>query len=159
MPDSRAKGRTAELKGRDELRKLTGLTWERIPASGALDAKHGLKGDLYIPLKDNRYCVEVKHYKDDHLTSKLLTGKNPQLIEWWNQTNRQAKQVNKEPLLLFKYDRSKWFVAYDFLQKHWEDHTKDLPCNTIIIPQYNIAIQLLTTFCKYRNSEEYWVNA
>ena len=49
MIDSRAKGRAAELKCRDELRKLTGLMWERTPMSGALDAKHKLKGDIYVP--------------------------------------------------------------------------------------------------------------
>jgi hypothetical protein len=38
--DSRRKGRTAELNARDQLRKLTGLSWERIPNSGALKAEH-----------------------------------------------------------------------------------------------------------------------
>ena len=88
MVDSRAKGRTAELKARDILRKYTNLEWERTPMSGALDAKHKLKGDLYIPEIKNTFCVEVKHYKDDHLTSKFLSGKTPTIIEWWKQTIR-----------------------------------------------------------------------
>lgn len=112
MIDVRAKGATAETKVRDELRKATGLKWERTPGSGALNEKHGLKGDLYVPNESNLYCVEVKHYKDYHFTTKLLTDKNPQIIEWWEQAVRQGKQVDRKPLLLFKHDRSKIFAAY-----------------------------------------------
>lgn len=113
MVDSRQKGATAETKVRDELRKLTGLKWERVPGSGALDAKHGLKGDLYIVGVHNLYCVEVKHYKDCHFTSNILTDKTPQLIEWWRQTIRESDQVGKAPLLIFKHDRSKLFAAFE----------------------------------------------
>jgi hypothetical protein len=130
MVDSRAKGATGETKVRDTLRSYTKLQWERVPGSGALDPKHGLKGDLYVPGKVNRYCVEVKNYKDDHLTSKILTSKNPQLIEWWEQTLRESKQVSKLPLLIFKFDRSKLFAAYEefppdslaFLGIHTDKH-------------------------------------
>ena len=112
MVDPRAKGATAETKVRDELRKLTKLQWERVPGSGALDPKHGLKGDLYVTKYENKYCVEVKHYADDHFTTKIFTGKNPQLFEWWDQCLRQSRQVGKKPLLIFKHDRSKLFVSF-----------------------------------------------
>ena len=88
------------------------LNWERVPGSGALDEKHGLKGDLYIPGEKNLYCVEVKHYAEDHLTSKVLTSKSPEIITWWDQAIRQALQVDKKPVLIFKHDRSKLFVAF-----------------------------------------------
>lgn len=113
MVDPREKGARGETTVRDSLRKLTGLQWERTPGSGALDEKHGLKGDLYVPNKENTYCVEVKNYEEDHLTSKLLTGKEPTLIKWWEQAVRQAGQVKRKPLLIFKFNRSKIFVAYD----------------------------------------------
>ncbi len=112
MVDVRAKGATAETKARDELRKLTGLKWERVPGSGALDPKHMLKGDLYVPGEGNLYCTEMKHYKDCHIDHTIITGKSPQLIEWWNQAIRQGEQVSKEPLLIFKHDRSKLFAAF-----------------------------------------------
>ena len=111
MVDSRAKGRTGETAAKEILRKHTKLPWERTPLSGALDAKHGLKGDLYIPNANNTFCVEVKSYKDDHLTSKVLTSKSPTIYGWWEQTLRESAQTNKLPLLMFKYNRSKWFVA------------------------------------------------
>ncbi len=112
MVDVRAKGATAETKARDELRSLTGLQFQRVPGSGALDPKHMLKGDLYLPNEKNLYAIEVKHYKDCHIDSGLLTSKSPQLIEWWEQAVRQGIQVDKQPLLIFKHDRSKFFAAF-----------------------------------------------
>ena len=113
MVDSRQKGARAETVVKNELKKLTGLSWERTPGSGALDPKHLLKGDLYVPGRTNLYCVEVKHYKDDHFTSKILTDKNPQIFEWWDQCCRQADQMGRDPLLIFKHDRSKIFCAFE----------------------------------------------
>jgi hypothetical protein len=112
MVDSREKGARAETVVKEAMRKLTGLPWERTPGSGALDPKHMLKGDLYVPNRTNLYCVEIKHYAEDHLTSKVLTGKNPQLFQWWDQCVRQAIQMGRKPLLIFKHDRSKLFAAY-----------------------------------------------
>lgn len=113
MVDSREKGARAETVARDALRKLSKLQWERTPGSGALDPKHLLKGDLYIPGEKNLFVVEVKHYAEDHLTSALLTHKKPQFFEWWEQAVRQGKQVRQKPLLIFKFDRSKLFVGYE----------------------------------------------
>lgn len=112
MVDSRQKGARAETAVKNKLKELTNLNWQRVPMSGALNSKHGLKGDLYVPNQKNKYCIEVKHYKDDHLTSKLLTAKVPQISAWWAQTVREANEVGLEPLLIFKHDRSKIFVAF-----------------------------------------------
>lgn len=111
MVDSRDKGMRTEIQVRDLLRKLTGLQWERTPLSGALNAVHGLKADLYIPNEHNIFSVEVKGYKDDHISSKILTDKTPQIEEWWIQAERQAKETGKKPLLIFKHDRGKIFCA------------------------------------------------
>ncbi len=111
--DSRAKGARTETTVRDLLRKHTGLMWERVPGSGALDPKHKLKGDLYVPdCPNQQYCVEVKGYAEDHISSHLLTGKSPQLVDFWKQSVRQGVQVSRKPLLVFKFDRSKAFVAF-----------------------------------------------
>lgn len=120
MVDPRAKGARAETAIRDRLRELTKLNWERVPSSGALDPKHGLKGDLYVPNEKNLYCVEVKHYADDHITSSILTAKEPQLVTWWSQAMRQGKQVGKIPLLIFKHDRSKIFCAFSDLPTEFD---------------------------------------
>ena len=115
MVDSRQKGARAETAAKKILKEHTGLNWERTPGSGALAEQHGLKGDLYVPKEKNLYTVEVKHYKDCAIDHTLLTGKNPKLIEWWQQAVREANQNGNYPMLLFKHDRSKWFVAFDNL--------------------------------------------
>jgi len=110
LVDSRQKGARAESAMVKLLKEETGLNWKRVPGSGALHEDHGLKGDVYIPNEHNYYACEVKHYKDCHLTSQVLTSKTPQLLEWWTQAVRQGTQTNKRPILFFKHDRSKWFV-------------------------------------------------
>lgn len=94
---------------RDMLREATGLKFERVPASGALEY---LKGDLYVPNNKNFYCIEVKNYKDSPLTDKVFTAqKTNNLIRWWRKVVIQAAGGDQKPLLFFKYDRSKVFVV------------------------------------------------
>ena len=147
MVDSRQKGARAESAFKDILKKHTGLQFERVPGSGALDPKHKLKGDLYIVDSSNRYCIEVKHYCDDHLTSKILTSKNPQLLEWWEQCERQGRQVDREPLLLYKFDRSKCFVAFK------KEPTQMYDYLTISIGDYFFYTCLLEDWLKHEKPE------
>ena len=118
MVDSRAKGARGEYLVRDMLRDATGLKFERVPSSGALEY---LKGDLYVPNQRNYYCIEVKNYKDSPLSDKVFTQpKTNNLVKWWKKIVIQAIGGNQKPLLFFKYDRSKVFVV-----------TEEKPENTI----------------------------
>ena len=104
--------------------------------------KH-LKSGPYIPNEKNVFCVECKHYADDHFTSTLLTSKNPQIIDWWQQAVRQGKQVGRKPLLLFKHDRSKVFAAYE-----------DMPDNDyrfvfLNLLGYNFYISLMSDWLQF----------
>lgn len=109
MVDSRAKGARGEYTVRDILRSATGYQFERVPASGALEY---LKGDLWVPHSQNRFCIEVKNYADSPLTDKLFTQeKTNNLVKWWLKLKNQAFNSKQEPLLFFKYDRSKVFVC------------------------------------------------
>lgn len=108
MVDSRAKGGRGEYLVRDLLRITTGHTFERVPASGALSY---MKGDLFIPNSDNVFCIEVKNYEESHLNDRMFTNKNNFVIKWWEKIVEQAENSNKQPLLFFKYNRSKIFVV------------------------------------------------
>ena len=120
MVDSRAKGARGEYLVRDMLREATGLKFERVPASGALEY---LKGDLYVPNQRNFYCIEVKNYKDSPLTDKIFTArKTNNLIKWWKKIVVQAEGGDQKPLLFFKYDRSKVFVVTEEEPKNTEDY-------------------------------------
>ena len=109
MVDPRAKGAEGERQVRDLLKGHTGLAFERVPMSGALEF---LKGDIFLPNMHNNYCIEVKFYKDSHFNDKILTAlKSNIFIRWWDQTIEQAKKAGAKPALFFKYNRSKIFVA------------------------------------------------
>lgn len=112
---SKEKGTRAETLIKNLLKEYTGLAWERTPLSGGLNIKHGIKSDLYIPNEKNIYSVEVKHYEFCHINHTLISGKNPQLIEWWIQCTKDALDTHKKPLLIFKHDRSKIYCAFNEL--------------------------------------------
>ena len=117
MVDARGKGMRGEYLVRDLLRDHTGYQFERIPSSGALSY---LKGDLYIPDHNirNRFCIEVKFYADSPLTDKLFTQpRTNNLINWWNKLVGQARHMEQEPLLFFKYNRSPIFVVTELRPK------------------------------------------
>lgn len=115
--------------------------------SGALDAKHKLKGDVYVPGINTIFCVEVKHYAEDHIDTKLITGKSPIFMEWWGQAVREAGQMDKLPLLVFKHNRSKWFAASTSESLYFS--LLDNEDNFFMIYPEEIAVCLLTDFCKY----------
>jgi len=109
MVDSRAKGARGEYLVRDMLRVWHGHQFERVPASGALAY---LKGDIYVPHAKNRFCIEVKNYAESPLSDKIFTQtKTNNLMLWWRKLLIQAKGGEQEPLLFFKYNRSKVFVV------------------------------------------------
>ncbi len=108
MVDSRAKGQRGEYAVRDMLREATGLKFERVPASGALEY---LKGDLYIPNERNRFMIEVKNYEESAFNDTMFTAEKTNNINvWFRKAILQAKGGNQEPLLFFKYNRSKIFA-------------------------------------------------
>ena len=109
MVDSRAKGARGGYLVRDMLRESTGMQFERVPNSGALEY---LKGDLYVPHEKNRFCIEVKNYAESPLTDRIFTQeKTNNLITWWKKLIIQAAGGNQDPLLFFKYNRSPVFVV------------------------------------------------
>jgi len=107
MVNSRAKGARGESNVRDLLVSITGLPFERTPGSGC----GAIKGDLHIPGKRNRFCIEVKNYAESPLTDKIFTNKTNNLIVWWTKLKQQAKACKQKPLLIFKYNRSKLYVG------------------------------------------------
>lgn len=132
MVDSRAKGARGEYKVRDTLREATGLLFERVPSSGALSY---LKGDLYVPHEDNIFCIEVKNYEEPILDIKVFTNKSSYFTKFWDKTCSDAALRNQKPLLIFKHNRSKVYVA-----------TEEFPGNTekyMYISWLNCYVMLL----------------
>ena len=136
MVDSRAKGARGEYLVRDMLREHSGLQFERVPSSGALEY---LKGDLYVPHEKNRFCIEVKNYAESPLTDKIFTAsKTNNLIRWWTKVVKQAIGGNQEPLLFFKYNRSPVFVVTNVKPKSTEEwmYINFLDCYVLLADQW-----------------------
>lgn len=116
MVNVKDKGTAFEIKVRDILRKHTGVKYERAPASGAMGAHLGMKGDLIVPASTGKlsaYAIECKSYKDDQLTSNCLYKAEQVFDTWWEQAARQANQMNMKPCLIFKKNYGKIFVALE----------------------------------------------
>ena len=135
MVDSRAKGARGEYLVRDLLRQHTGLQFERVPMSGALEY---LKGDLYVPNEKNHFCIEVKNYAETPLTDKILSQlKTNNLIRWWKKVTVQAIAGKQRPLLFFKYNRSKIYVGTEDKPEYTNYiYISDLNCYICIAEQW-----------------------
>lgn len=107
---SAMKGGAYERKVRDILTDFYKIQFERVPQSGSL---HYLKGDVWAPNHMHlwQYTIECKHYKELDFNG-LLTAKSNDIYKFWEQTLEQAKKMNKEPLLIFRWNRSKNYVAW-----------------------------------------------
>ena len=108
---SKAKGSAFELKIAKLLTEEFGKEFRRTPLSGALD---WMKGDLIV-IDDTAWfpwTIECKHYAEIDW-SNLLTAKTSDLHNFWRQTVREAEVMKKRPLLIFRANRSKDYVAYD----------------------------------------------
>ena len=104
------KGSAYEAKIALLLSKEFGKEFRRVPLSGAIDY---LKGDIWMP-HDTAwfpYCIECKHYASIEWNN-LLTSKTTDMYSFWAQTVREAGVMHKKPLLIFRWNRSKDFVAF-----------------------------------------------
>jgi hypothetical protein len=108
---SKIKGSAYEAKIVKILTEQFNIEFKRMPLSGAIEY---LKGDIWTP-KDTAawpWCIECKHYADLEWNN-LLTAKSTDILQFWRQTIREAEIMNKKPLLIFRWNRSKDFVAYN----------------------------------------------
>lgn len=141
------KGTRFEYKIRDMLTKKTGVKWDRVPMSGA----GSMKGDLYCLTNHYYYCIECKSYADTVIKENLLTAKSNNFYPWWEQTVREAEQMNRTPALVFKMDRGKPLIAV----------TEDIPSlnslsiNTdIAAEQVSVNIYLFDSWLEHKKVEE-----
>ena len=112
---SKIKGSVYEAKIAKLLTNEFKVEFRKVPLSGSIDY---LKGDIWTP-KDTAwwpYCIECKHYKDIQWNN-LLTAKTTDILQFWRQAVREAEVMRKEPLLIFRWNRSKDFVG-------WSDDVK-----------------------------------
>lgn len=109
---SKAKGASFEAKIKDKLNEtFPKIQFERVPLSGAISY---LKGDIWTPHDTAKWpwCIECKHYAEVEWNN-FLTAKSSTIYGFWKQATREAETMKKRPLLIFRENRSKDFVAYN----------------------------------------------
>lgn len=141
MVNPRAKGAIGENKVKEFLDSRTPYTFERTPGSG----NGKIKGDLHIAGRRNVFCIEVKNYSESPFNDKILTNKSNDFVQWWTKLQQQSAAMR--PLLIFKYNRSKLFVATDIKPTNVEKY--------IDIPWLNCYIMLLDVWIE--REEIRWV--
>ena len=145
MVNPRAKGAIGENKVKEFLESKTPYTFERTPGSG----NGKIKGDIHIPGYRNVFCIEVKNYAESPFNDKILTNKSNDFVQWWTKLQKQSGIL--KPLLIFKYNRSKLFVATDIKPTNVEKYI-DIPwlkCYVMILDEWiereNITWLILPT--------------
>lgn len=108
---SKLKGSAYESKIVKILRQELGLDFHRTPHSGALSY---FKSDIFLPSDTAgfRFNIECKHYAEIEWNN-LLTAKSTEIHQFWEQAKTQADTMSKSPLLIFRWNRSSDFVAWD----------------------------------------------
>ena len=107
MVNPRQKGNRGEQQVIAILDRVTQEKWEQTPGSGS----GKIKGDLRVHGKHNIFCVEVKFYKNVGFDAKIFTQKSNNFFQWWSKICKQAQQMKQEPLLVFRENHGKFFVA------------------------------------------------
>lgn len=134
----KAKGTAYEYKIRDILTKTFDKKFERVPMSGALSY---LKGDVWSPYwPEIPWCIECKHHKEVDWNNLLTATKSNLVIQFWEQTIREAKVMNKLPLLIYRWNRGKNYAVWS------EDN---IACDnqiTIKVKEHRFHMALLDDF-------------
>lgn len=106
MVNPRQKGKAGEALVKKFLEEHTEYEFAYTPGSGS----GKIKGDLHIEGKPNTFCIEIKNYKESPISDKILTNKSNTFVKWWLKLEKDCLP-RLRPLLFFRYNRSKLFVA------------------------------------------------
>lgn len=132
---------------------LGGVNVKHIANYGNV-AKNLFVGDV-VPINEDsvieshklkfKYSIECKFYKDADSFTSLFN--NPQIVNWFNQACTDADKVDKEPALIFKFNRTPVFIGLLNINV-------DIP-NSITITNeklmHPVKIVLLDTYIKYQD--------
>ena len=89
--------------------------WKRTPLSGGwadagTRAGFNASGDLMTTAQQFPFCVEVKKREAWSVDAFMKTPKKSPVMAWWDQAIIQAKEMSKEPLLIFAKNRQPWRI-------------------------------------------------
>lgn len=110
MANSKKKGNKGERDVSKWWQQWTGFEFSRVPASGGLrwHSTHNTVGDIMCTNERHSrrflFCIESKNYKDINFEHLILGNKKTKILEFWKQTQDDAKRGNKIPILFMRYN-------------------------------------------------------
>lgn len=114
---SKRRGKTYERRVAALLTQLTGINFRKVPSSGGWN-KQGLvvleqqfSGDVVCDNSNFKFSVEAKNRTNFSLISALSNPDTAPFTEWWYQCCTDANTIGLLPMLIFKPDNQKDFVA------------------------------------------------
>lgn len=104
--NSRNKGATTERKACKVLKAWARKEFSRVPASGGLGWHNSQSTGDIMCIKEGHYfpfSVEVKA-RDSINFEHLLYLKKAEILDFWAQSVKDAKRVNKCPMVMMRYN-------------------------------------------------------
>tara|TARA_R110000772_G_scaffold96765_2_gene195677 strand:+ start:300 stop:830 length:531 start_codon:yes stop_codon:yes gene_type:complete len=119
--NSRSKGSKNEREVSKLFETWTGFPFTRVPSSGGLGWKTSNSvGDIICTdEKHSRFfsfAIEAKFYKEIKFEHLINGNKNSDIIKFWEQSTRDANQVNKMPLVTMRYNGMKKNLHFIIIQ-------------------------------------------
>jgi len=123
MSNGKKKGNKAERELCKWFQQWTGFPFTRVPASGGLRWKNtnATAGDIICDDERHtrrfQFSVESKSYKDINFEHLILGNKKVKVLEFWQQTNDDAKRSGKVPILFMRYNgmtKNTYFVVLTY---------------------------------------------
>lgn len=145
---SKRKGKTYERRCAKILMEFTNTPFRSTPSSGGFNKfstvqvkKELFCGDIICDDANFRYCVEAKNRANFSFTSILKSPSTSPFTKWWYQCVNDAKNINLDPMMLFKPNKYDDFVV--FTVDDWYKHYADSKCPFIELHCYSEPFELL----------------
>lgn len=119
--NSKNKGSRFERVVAKAFEKWTGYKFSRTPGSGGWAKAKDSFGDIVctdsVHSKRFPFSIECKSYKEIKFEHILLGNKGCKILEFWEQAKRDAKIINKVPLLIMRYNSMPSGEAFCIMEK------------------------------------------
>lgn len=108
--------KASKEKGKKGEREVVAILKQYFPGLFKRNTIGTANSDLIVP-ENFPYSVEVKNSKALRFQHLLFPTK--ELLEWWQQAEKQAKDEGKLPLLVVKVERVGWWCTTS-MPRYWQ---------------------------------------
>lgn len=131
MINSKSKGSKGERELCKWWKNWTGQEFSRVPSSGGLRWSRTTDSTGDIINSDKKhflrfpFSIECKNYKTLDIKDILRENKKPQVLEFWDQAQSDAKRGHKLPILFMRENNMAKGLYYVIINKNVAEILKD----------------------------------